>query len=189
MCQADTFMQGILSLMFLHSTLRFFPVVTRQTVWRWLALAVSYGAIAKLGNHVPYIPQHRTDLVTSGFSNRRIDTLGRDDVPSNFVSALLLNLTNNIPLTPAVIMALGSMLGPLIVHWDLRRADFDGGFVHRGDVVKFVIAALVGMTVPATVGHLLMATQQLPDLRFAWISWWAADLVGVFFGDTDIVGD
>lgn len=168
--------------MFDQRALRFFHFMPRQIVWRWVALAASYGGIAKLGTMFPYIPPSITLIwLPAGLATAALIRWRALMCPAIFISALVLNLSNHIGFTPAFAMAIGSTLGPLIVHWDLRRADFDGGFVHRGDVVKFVIAALVGMTVPATIGSIcLWQLSKLPDLSFAWISWWAADVVGVF---------
>ncbi len=156
--------------------------IRRIVIMRWLALAVVYGVLAKLGTMFPYIPPSISLIwLPAGIAAAALIRWGSIMSPAIFVSACILNLSNGISPGYAAVMAIGSTLGPFVIHWDLRRADFDGDFIHRADVIKFIVATLVGMTIPATVGSVcLWQLGKLPELKFAWISWWAADIVGVF---------
>ena len=156
--------------------------IRRIVIVRWLALAVVYGVLGKLGTMFPYIPPSISLIwLPAGIAAAALIRWGSIMSPAIFVSACILNLSNGISPGYAAVMALGSTLGPFVIHWDLRRADFDGDFIHRADVIKFIVATLVGMTIPATVGSVcLWQLGKLPELKFAWISWWAADIVGVF---------
>lgn len=156
--------------------------IRRIVIMRWLALAVVYGVLGKLGTMFPYIPPSISLIwLPAGIAAAALIRWGSIMSPAIFVSACILNLSNGISPGYAAVMALGSTLGPFVIHWDLRRADFDGDFIHRADVIKFIVATLVGMTIPATVGSVcLWQLGKLPELKFAWISWWAADIVGVF---------
>ncbi|MBC3881790.1 EAL domain-containing protein [Undibacterium sp. LX40W] len=156
--------------------------VRRIVIVRWLVLALLYGVLGKLGTMFPYIPPSISLIwLPAGIATAALVRWGSIMSPAIFISACILNLSNGISPGYAAIMAMGSTLGPFVIHWDLRRAGFDGDFIHRADVIKFIVASLVGMTIPATVGSVcLWQLGKLPDLKFAWISWWAADIVGVF---------
>lgn len=164
------------------SAFPFDTVSKRAQLTRWVALALVYGILGKLGNLFPFIPPSISLIwLPAGVATAALIRWGAIMSPAIFFSALIINLSNAINPWIAAIMALGSTLGPFVIQWDLKRAHFDGDFLHRDDVIKFVVATLVGMIIPATLGSVsLWQLSKLPDLKFAWISWWSADIVGVF---------
>ncbi len=97
-----------------------------------------------------------------------------------FFASLSLNLISGVSPYGAAVMAFGSTLAPVSVTWYLNYKNFSIHFPHRDDVIRFCLGSAVGMMISASLGCLMLwhaGTFEQP--RFAWISWWAGDMVGI----------
>ena len=74
--------------------------------------------------------------------------------PGITIGALLVNLSNDVPLTAAVIIAIGNTLQSFAAYYLLRRyTHFQGRFERLQDVISYVgLAVIVSTIISATIG-------------------------------------
>jgi diguanylate cyclase (GGDEF)-like protein/PAS domain S-box-containing protein len=149
---------------------------------RLLLVFLGYYAFGKLGLSFPFIAANITLIwLPTGIAIAALIRWGNLMNLAIFGAAFTLNLSTGIPWYAAFLIAIGNTLGPLGVALYLRYRNFSFNFVHRDDVIHFCLASALGMCISATFGCVVLAQLgDVPDPRFAWISWWAGDVVGVF---------
>jgi len=142
----------------------------------WGAARLSLNLALVHGQVTPIWPPTGIALVT-------FLTLGRRMWPAIALAAFAVNL----PLGPsplgAALIACGNTLAPLVSTELLRRAGFHRQLNRMRDATELVVlAALIGMTISATVGSaVLVLSGTVPMTGFAptWAVWWAGDAMGV----------
>ena len=98
-----------------------------------------------------------------------------------FLAALSLNLITDVPLYGSSVMALGNTLAPAAIAWYLNKKHFSVHFPRREDVLRFFIGSAIGMAISASLGcFILWHSGNFEQPKFAWISWWAGDMAGIF---------
>ncbi|MFZ6819058.1 bifunctional diguanylate cyclase/phosphodiesterase [Undibacterium sp. Ji22W] len=149
---------------------------------RLLFIFLAYFVSGKLGLHFPFIPPNITLIwLPTGIAVAAIYGWGYQVSIGIFLAALALNLGTGVSWYAGTMIGLGNTLAPLVVAWYLKRKNFSLNFIHRDDVIHFCIASMLGMTISASFGSfVLWQTDLFTDPKFAWISWWAGDTVGVF---------
>jgi PAS domain S-box-containing protein len=98
--------------------------------------------------------------------------------PGVLLGALVYEL-QIFPWWVAVPIAGGNVLGPVVAVDLLRRFRYDGA--GRRSLYAFLLAGLVGMTIPATNALVWRAASGLPadELVRNWLVWWLGDTVGL----------
>lgn len=106
--------------------------------------------------------------------------------PGVFLGALLINLLTGASFVDNLQIALGNTLSPIVTTWLLHRFQFNPQFLKRRDVPILCGAAMLGMTISATIGSLAIdayqtSSQILITLKVISI-WWMGDTLGVLMG-------
>jgi len=153
-------------------------------VLRLAAVALVYWVAARLSLNLALVHGQVTPIwPPTGIAVVAILTLGRRMWPAIAVGAFAVNL----PLGPsplgAAFIACGNTLAPLASAELLRRAGFRRQLDRMRDAVAIVVlGALIGMTISATIGTLVLTLSGVvPMTNFAstWAVWWAGDAMGV----------
>ena len=147
-------------------------------------VAIAYWAAARLSLNLALVHGQVTPIwPPTGIALVTFLTLGRRMWPAIALAAFAVNL----PLGPsplgAALIACGNTLAPLVSTELLRRAGFHRQLDRMRDATELVVlAALIGMTISATVGSaVLVLSGTVPMTGFAptWAVWWAGDAMGV----------
>jgi PAS domain S-box-containing protein len=99
-----------------------------------------------------------------------------------FAAELALELFRGRGLIPGLAVATGLPAGALVMRWLLERHHFHAEFSQRTDVPLFIVAGLIGMTVPAVIGTVVLATYYPIDPADA-LTWSLADSARWWFND------
>ncbi len=125
-------------------------------------------------------------FVPSGIAVAAVIRFGTSQWLPVFAAGAVLELLRGRPPLAAALVAAGLPLGALLVSAILRRAGFDAGFTRRHDPPLFLVATLVGMLVPASVGtpvlhavYVIDPADGLPWTSLDWLRWWLNDAAGV----------
>ena len=152
-------------------------------VARLTAVAIAYWVAARLSLNLALVHGQVTPIwPPTGIAVVTFLLLGRRMWPAIALAAFAVNL----PLGPsplgAAVIACGNTLAPLGASELLRRTGFRRQLDRMSDAMAIVLAALVGMTISASVGSsVLTLSGAVPMERFAstWAVWWAGDAMGV----------
>ena len=155
---------------------------TLTVLGRSLLALVGVYAAGRLGLAIAFTePQISLIWLPPGIAVGVMFRWGIRYAPIIFLAVFLIELGVASPGVAAGI-SLGSTLGPWVVTRLLRLLRFDPNFVYRRDVVWFVVAAMIGMLVPATGGVAsLWLAGIIPTAAVGstWSVWWTGDMVGV----------
>ena len=148
-----------------------------------LLLGVAYVVAAKLSLRLSLVGENITPLwPPTGIALVAFLLRGRRLWPGVAIAALVVNLPISQTPLAAAITAVGNTAAPLLAATSLRRVGFHPRLDRLRDAVAIVVAALLSMTVSATIGALtLLVTGAITgsDLPAAWTVWWAGDAMGV----------
>ena len=151
---------------------------------RLAGVAVAYWAAARLSLNLALVHGQVTPIwPPTGIALVAILVLGRRIWPAIAVAAFAVNLPIGPSLLGAASIAVGNTLAPLVSSELLRRAGFRWQLDRMRDAIAIIVlAALVGMTISATVGSsVLVLSGAVPTSGYAstWAVWWAGDAMGV----------
>lgn len=141
-----------------------------------------YFATGKLGLSFPFIPPSITLIwLPTGIALAAFVRWGNAMLPSVLLAAFLVNFSNHTPVVASCFIAIGNTLAPFAVAMYLRYKHFSHAFVQRDDVIRFVVASAVGMSISASFGSLSLSQLGVVEQpKLVWVSWWAGDTVGIF---------
>lgn len=151
---------------------------------RLAGVAFAYWAAARLSLNLALVHGQVTPIwPPTGIALVAILVLGRRIWPAIAVAAFAVNLPIGPSLLGAASIAVGNTLAPLVSSELLHRAGFRWQLDRMRDAVAIIVlAALVGMTISATVGSsVLIVSGAVPTSSYAstWAVWWAGDAMGV----------
>lgn len=147
-------------------------------------VAIAYWAAARLSLDLALVRGQVTPVwPPTGIALVALLIFGRRMWPAIFVGALAVNL----PLGPtplgAGVIAIGNTLAPLFANELLRLTGFRIELDRTRDAAAMVgLAALVGMSVSATIGTsvlVLTGAVRSSDFWATWTVWWTGDAMGV----------
>ena len=148
-------------------------------------LVVAYVAAAKLGFRAALVAEQVSPAwPPSGLALWAVLVLRpRQALPAIWTGALIANLTTDVPLLPAVGIALGNTLEALVGGGLLREfADVDRSLDRLRQVTALIVlAAVASTTIGATVGVASLCTaglQRWADFAGLWRTWWLGDAMG-----------
>ena len=157
--------------------------ITRHDVLAIVALGVLYYFAARIGLRLAVVEDNITPLwPPTGLALVAFLRYGRRLWPGVAIAAFLVNLPiTNLP--AALITAAGNTLAPMLAAWLLERVGFRQQIDRVRDVAALVVlAALLSMTVSATIGTAaleLSSATPLEGFWTAWSAWWAGDAMGI----------
>ena len=157
--------------------------ITRHDVLAIVALGVLYYLAARIGLRLAVVEENITPLwPPTGLALVAFLRYGRRLWPGVAIAAFLVNLPiTNFP--AALITAAGNTLAPMLAAWLLERVGFRQQIDRVRDVAALVVlAALLSMTVSATIGTAaleLSSATPLEGFWTAWSAWWAGDAMGI----------
>ena len=157
--------------------------ITRHDVLAIVALGVLYYFAARIGLRLAVVEDNITPLwPPTGLALVAFLRYGRRLWPGVAIAAFLVNLPiTNFP--AALITAAGNTLAPMLAAWLLERVGFRQQIDRVRDVAALVVlAALLSMTVSATIGTAaleLSSATPLEGFWTAWSAWWAGDAMGI----------
>ena len=157
--------------------------ITRHDVLAIVALGVLYYLAARIGLRLAVVEENITPLwPPTGLALVAFLRYGRRLWPGVAIAAFLVNLPiTNLP--AALITAAGNTLAPMLAAWLLERVGFRQQIDRVRDVAALVVlAALLSMTVSATIGTAaleLSSATPLEGFWTAWSAWWAGDAMGI----------
>src|SRR5262245_30704823 len=146
-------------------------------------VAIAYWGAAKLSLDLALVRGQVTPIwPPTGIALVTFLMLGNRMWPAIAVAAFAVNLPLGPSPAVAAVIAGGNTLAPLAAAALLRRAGFRYQVDRLSDALAIVLAALVGMTISATVGSsVLMLSGGIPGSNYlsTWAVWWAGDATGV----------
>ncbi|AZP11715.1 EAL domain-containing protein [Undibacterium parvum] len=149
--------------------------------WRLLLVLLGYVLTGYLALAHPYVkPNVSLIWLPSGIALAALVRWGPKMAPAIYLAALLVNLSSGLTIFAAASIAIGNTLAPYFCYLFLKNKRFSSEFARRQDVIWFCLAAVMGMSISASGGALVLWLMGLiahPDL--VWLSWWAGDTVGV----------
>ena len=157
--------------------------ITRHDVLAIVALGVLYYLAARIGLRLAVVEENITPLwPPTGLALVAFLRYGRRLWPGVAIAAFLVNLPiTNFP--AALITAAGNTVAPMLAAWLLERVGFRQQIDRVRDVAALVVlAALLSMTVSATIGTAaleLSSATPLEGFWTAWSAWWAGDAMGI----------
>lgn len=156
--------------------------VTKQLL-RIVIVAAAYFIAGWFGLKLPYFGSHITLIwLPTGIAVAALVRWGVGTWPGIAVGAFLVNLAIGSSVPLALGMSAGNTLAPLLAAHRLRRSQFDHTFARQRDVIAFIVASAIGMTVSATGGTIslyLAGLVPLDGVGIAWLTWWVGDTVGL----------
>jgi signal transduction histidine kinase len=142
----------------------------------WVAARLSLTLALVHGQVTPVWPPTGIALVA-------ILVFGRRVWPAVFVGALAVNLPIGPSPVGAALIAAGNTLAPLVAAELLRRVGFRLELDRLRDAAAIVaLAALVSMSISASIGTLVLVlsgTVPSTDFWSTWAVWWTGDAMGV----------
>jgi PAS domain S-box-containing protein len=159
------------------------PALSVRDVLEMAILAIVYLVAARLGLRLSLVERNITPLwPPTGIALVAFLRYGRRLWPGVAVGAFLTNLPIS-SVTVAIVTAAGNTAAPMLASWLLDRVGFRHTIDRVRDVAALVgLAALLSMTVSATIGSLaLLASSTIGADTFwsAWSVWWAGDAMGI----------
>jgi diguanylate cyclase (GGDEF)-like protein/PAS domain S-box-containing protein len=146
-------------------------------------LMASYFVAGWGGLKLPFLGTHITLVwLPTGIAVAALVRWGRSLWPAIYLGALGVNLCIGSTWLLAAAIAVGNTAGPLVAADLLKRFGFHSTFDRRKDVALLVIAAAIGMSLPAFGGVTslyLNGLVAIDGVSFAILSWWLGDTVGV----------
>jgi PAS domain S-box-containing protein len=147
-----------------------------------LVFSVTYGSGA-LGFALPVLGARLAlPLLPTGIAIGALYRWGRAMWPAVFVAGFAIERSLDAPVIAAVGVGAGLTAGVLLTDWLLRHWRFDPGFTRGRDVSTFLLAAVIGMVVPPTLGqlgYLLAGDSPLEGWWLPWARWWGDNTAGV----------
>jgi PAS domain S-box-containing protein len=144
---------------------------------RLLIVFVSVFVAGILSFALPYFGSRLSpSLLPCGFALALTYRWGRGMWPSVFAAGLAIDLVYQRPLFASIGVGVGLAGGAWLATWLLERGRFDASFLHARDVLLFILAIAVGMTLAPTFGlfgfYLSGLTIPSPP-TIPWIRWWS----------------
>ncbi len=152
---------------------------------RWklsLFLALAYFVTGYIGLKLPMFGTSITFIwLPTGISVGMLYRYGYGCWPGVAIGAFLTNFAVGSSVVVSLGIACGNTLGPILATYLLYQLRFDRAFERQREILLLAVAAVVGMTVPATLGIVtLTLAHWIPKDHFqAWLTWWAGDTMGV----------
>ena len=152
--------------------------IDRKTLLRWLLVTAVTTAVGLLGFILPKLGARLTlPLLPSGIALAATTRWGRALWPAGFAAGMLINVWLGRPWLTDALVGLGLAGGAVLTSTILKHYAFDPNFTRPRDVVVFLLATGVGMTLAPTLG---MAGYQLAGLEdlmplsaVNWFRWWS----------------
>jgi PAS domain S-box-containing protein len=147
-------------------------------------LVAAYVATAKLGFRAALVAEQVSPAwPPSGLALWAVLVLRRRAWPAIWTGALIANLVTDVPLLPAISIAIGNTLEAIVGAWLLREfADVDRSLDRLRQVTALIVlAALASTTIGATVGVVSLCTAGLQgwsNFGPLWRTWWLGDAMG-----------
>ena len=155
-----------------------FAIVLRSV----LLFCVTFGTDA-LGFALPTLGARLAlPLLSSGIAVGAVYRWGRSMWPAVGLAGFAIERSLGAPLLAAVGAGAGLALGVLLTDWLLRHWRFDPGFNRGRDVSTFLLAAIIGMAVPPSIGqfgYLLVGDSAPEGWWLPWARWWGDNTAGV----------
>lgn len=155
-----------------------------RALTRLALVAVIYWVAARLSLTLALVHGQVTPVwPPTGIALVAILIFGRQVWPAVFAGALAINLPIGPTPLGALVIAAGNTLAPLVAAELLRLAGFRLELDRLRDAAAIIgLAALVSMSISATIGSsVLVLTHAVPSNDFwpTWAVWWAGDAMGV----------
>jgi signal transduction histidine kinase len=164
------------------------PVEIRPPVrWLWLAwiaLAVAYFIVGKLGLRMAFVHPSATAVwPASGLALSALLALGVGAWPGVFLGAFAVNLTTAGSMVTTLGIATGNTLEAVVGAYLLQRFSNGRRPFDRGlDTLRFaLLAGMVSTTISATFGvsSLVLSGFAVPSsFSRIWLTWWLGDMGG-----------
>jgi PAS domain S-box-containing protein len=156
---------------------------SRRLISAIAIVASAYVVAGKLALQLAFVHPSATAVwPPTGIAIAAVVLLGWRVWPGIFLGAFVVNLTTAGSLASSLGIALGNTLEALVAGYLANRlANGRWAFERPQHVFKFVLAALVGTAVSATIGVLsLTVTGYAARSGFApiWLTWWLGDAAG-----------
>jgi PAS domain S-box-containing protein len=121
-------------------------------------------------------------LLPSGIAVAALVRWGRGLWPAILLAELAIDLSNGSSLGRSLVVACGLPAGAWLTAQVLERRGFDQSFSRAQDVPLFLVATVIGMTLPAALGTLGFETG--PHVRpgvwlISFLRWWSNTTAGV----------
>nr|WP_238342485.1 MASE1 domain-containing protein [Actinopolymorpha rutila] len=147
------------------------------------AVGFAYYATGRLGLLVGVLRGEISPLwPPSGIALAAMLVLGARVWPGLLAGSILIK-AELMPLAPALLSGVGSLLGPVCAYFLLRRIGFSTKLERQKDALALVfLGALAAMLVSSTVGTIVIVSANvIPAHQFlvAWFTWWTGDAMGV----------
>jgi signal transduction histidine kinase len=150
----------------------------------WIALAVAYFLVGKLGLRLALVHPSATAVwPSSGLALAGLIVLGTGAWPGVFLGAFAVNLTTAGSVATAIGIAIGNTLEAVLGAYLLKRFSAGRRPFERGiDTLRFaLLAGMVSTTVSATMGvtSLVLSGFAVPSsFGQIWLTWWLGDMGG-----------
>ncbi len=155
----------------------------KVTVTRWLLVFAVTTASGLLGFMLPSLGARLTlPLLPSGIAAAATTRWGRGMWPAVFAAATCINLSLGRPWLTDVFVGAGLAGGACVTSWLLEHYHFDPNFTRSRDVLVFLLAAALGMTLAPSLGMLgyaIAISPSMPLLPINWLRWWSNVTAGV----------
>ncbi len=151
----------------------------------WAAGALVFG-VGTVGSNVALI------WPSAGIGLAALLAWGPRFAPAIFLGALAVGLSRGLPITAAVVIALGNSLGPLVAAALLGHLDFRRTFERPRDLVGFLAVGVGLLPIPpALLGPLTLCSvgriscEAVPGSA---VAWWMGDSLGVLIAAPVLLG-
>ncbi len=158
------------------------PPLTRRLA-PLVLVGLAYWVAAKLSLNLALVHGQVTPVwPPTGIALVALLVIGRRAWPAILLAAFAVNLPIGPSPAGAAVIAAGNTLAPMASAELLRRLDFHLELDRVGDAAAIIAAALVGVTISATFGSvvlLLSGAVNSPGFGATWAVWWTGDAMGV----------
>ena len=150
----------------------------------WIAIAVAYFIMGKLGLRLAYVHPSATAVwPASGLAISALLALGVGAWPGVFLGAFAVNLTNAASVATTLGIATGNTLEAVVGAYLVRRFSNGSRPFERGlDTLRFaLLAGMVSTTISATMGVsslVLGGLASFGSFGRIWLTWWLGDMGG-----------
>ncbi|MEB0029405.1 EAL domain-containing protein [Undibacterium sp. RTI2.1] len=143
-------------------------------------LVLLYLSTGHLGLAVTYLSPNISLLwLPAGVAVAGLMRYGNRMLGMIYLAAFLQDLSAGLSPATAALVSFGNTLAAFVCCMVLRHKEVHPQFLQRKDVIWFTIAAMVGMTMSASIGTLVLGWHGwVENLPLTWSTWWAGDLVG-----------
>jgi PAS domain S-box-containing protein len=152
------------------------------TAFRLVVVFASIFALAAIG-----ISMHRLggsltlSYLPNGIAVAVTYRLGRRVWPAVFLAGVSIELWNHQPLLVSIGVGIGLASGAWCSAWLLERGGFDSAFSRAKDVLIFILAVALGMTLApifSLPGYYLAGLKEFATDLSNWIRWWSNAISG-----------